>query len=258
MRCAPTSASPGCKPTADGRLRLAHPRLAQQYRLNVGTIVEAPMLKVRLRATARAAGALGGGRVLGEIEEYFIEQLERGDTFVFAGEVVRFEGLRDTRGLRLPRARRGAEDPDLCRRQVSALDASGRARARDAGRARGAGACCRSRSREWLEIQQARSVLPEADEVLVETFPRGGRHYLVCYPFEGRLAHQTLGMLLTRRLERMRRPAARLRRQRLRAGDLGPGRSLGDDRRRPSRPRRSCSTRTCWATISRPGSPSPA
>ncbi len=26
--------------------------------------------------------------------------------------------------------------------------------------------------------------------------------YMVCYPFEGRLAHQTLGMLLTRRLER--------------------------------------------------------
>jgi ATP-dependent helicase Lhr and Lhr-like helicase len=41
-------------------------------------------------------------------------------------------------------------------------------------------------------------------ELLVETFPRGGSHYLICYPFEGRLAHQTLGMLLTRRLERAR------------------------------------------------------
>src|ERR1700743_285041 len=41
-------------------------------------------------------------------------------------------------------------------------------------------------------------------QLLVETFPRGNRHYLVCYPFEGRLAHQTLGMLLTRRLERAR------------------------------------------------------
>ncbi len=30
------------------------------------------------------------------------------------------------------------------------------------------------------------------------------QYYLVCYPFEGRLAHQTLGMLLTRRLERAR------------------------------------------------------
>ena len=58
--------------------------------------------------------------------------------------------------------------------------------------------------REWLEIQEWRSVLPGPRELLVETFPRGDKHYLVCYPFEGRLAHQTLGMLLTRRLERAR------------------------------------------------------
>ena len=89
------------KPTADGRLRLAHPRLAQQYRLNVGTIVASPMIKVRLirpRGMAKRgeARALIGGRVLGEVEEYFIEQLKPGDTFVFAGEVLRLEGLRDT------------------------------------------------------------------------------------------------------------------------------------------------------------------
>ena len=40
--------------------------------------------------------------------------------------------------------------------------------------------------------------------MLIETFPRGNRYYFLCYPFEGRLAHQTLGMLLTRRLERAR------------------------------------------------------
>jgi ATP-dependent Lhr-like helicase len=58
--------------------------------------------------------------------------------------------------------------------------------------------------REWVDLQAERSLLPKRDELLVETFPRGRRHYLVAYPFEGRLAHQTLGMLLTRRLERMR------------------------------------------------------
>ena len=46
--------------------------------------------------------------------------------------------------------------------------------------------------------------MPETDEMLVETFPHENKHFLVCYPFEGRLAHQTLGMLLTRRLERAR------------------------------------------------------
>src|SRR4029079_714348 len=83
------------KPVGDGRLRLAHPMLAQQYRLNIGTIVEAEMLKVRL---ARVSTRLGrrlvtGGRVLGELEEYFLSTLKIGDTFAFAGEVLRFEGL---------------------------------------------------------------------------------------------------------------------------------------------------------------------
>ena len=58
--------------------------------------------------------------------------------------------------------------------------------------------------RDWLEMQKRKSRLPAPNRLLVETFPRGGKHYLVCYPFEGRLAHQTLGMLLTRRLERAR------------------------------------------------------
>jgi len=55
---------------------------------------------------------------------------------------------------------------------------------------------------DWLLQQRRRSVLPGPRDLLVETFARMNRHYLVCYPFEGRLAHQTLGMLLTRRLER--------------------------------------------------------
>ena len=196
------------KPADNCRLRLSHPRLVQQYRMNVGTIVEAPMIKVRLvRKSAAehkpgAAGRLAGGRVLGELEEYFINQLSVGDTFAFAGEVLRFEGLRDTEafvtrtsdpepqipsyeGGKFPlsthlalRVRRMLADP----RQWSALP-------EPVG--------------EWLTVQAERSSIPDAGEVLVETFPRGNRHFLVVYPFEGRLAHQTLGMLLTRRLHRL-------------------------------------------------------
>jgi ATP-dependent Lhr-like helicase len=56
---------------------------------------------------------------------------------------------------------------------------------------------------DWLGAQAAHSAIPAADGLLVETFPRGGKSYLVCYPFEGRLAHTTLAMLLTRRLDRL-------------------------------------------------------
>ena len=78
----------------DGRWRITHPRVAQRYRMNVGTIVEADMLKVRL-VRSRASGAIipRGGRLLGEVEEYFIEMLSLGDTFVFAGEILKYEAL---------------------------------------------------------------------------------------------------------------------------------------------------------------------
>ncbi|TGV65916.1 DNA ligase-associated DEXH box helicase, partial [Mesorhizobium sp. M00.F.Ca.ET.158.01.1.1] len=53
-----------------------------------------------------------------------------------------------------------------------------------------------------LGFESDKWLLPKRHALLIETFPRGNRHYLVAYPFEGRLAHQTLGMLLTRRLDR--------------------------------------------------------
>jgi ATP-dependent Lhr-like helicase len=56
--------------------------------------------------------------------------------------------------------------------------------------------------RDWIAMQRTSSVVPAPDQMLIETFPRGQKHYLVAYPFDGRLAHQTLGMLVTRRLER--------------------------------------------------------
>lgn len=195
------------RPTDDGKLRVAHPRLVQQYRLNAGTIVESPMIKVRLvgrrRARSGQASALVGGRVLGELEEYFIEQLTPGDTFAFAGEVLRFEGLRETEAFV---SRTQTNDPAVPSYAGGKFPLSTHL----AQRVREMLADERGWSHlpgpvsDWLRLQKAKSVIPHPSEVLVETFPRSTRHYLVIYPFEGRLAHQTLGMLLTRRLERLK------------------------------------------------------
>jgi ATP-dependent Lhr-like helicase len=188
--------------TPEGKLRVSNPRVAQQYRLNVGTIVDSPMLKVRLvSARGGAARARFGGRVLGEVDEYFAEQLPPGATFVFAGEVLRFEGMRETEVFV---SRASAEDPMVPSYGGNKFPLSTHL----AARVRAMLANPRDwpslppSVAHWLELQSERSVLPAADEVLVETFPRSGRHFLVTYPFEGRLAHQTLGMLLTRRLDR--------------------------------------------------------
>ena len=82
------------KLTQDGAWRIANPQVAQQYRLNIGTIIEAPSLNVRLVKQGRGAAGRGG-LVLGKVEEYFLEMLSPGDTFLFSGKVLRFEGIRE-------------------------------------------------------------------------------------------------------------------------------------------------------------------
>jgi ATP-dependent Lhr-like helicase len=189
--------------TPDGTWRLSHPRLAQQYRLNVGTIIEAPVLNVRLTSRNKL-GRLGrSGRLLGQIEEYFIETLRPKDTFMFAGEVVRFEAVQDSEALV---TRTFDPNPMVPSYQGGKFPLStylaGRVRAMLADPEQWQH--LPPQVADWLRIQREVSILPAADELLVETFPRASRWYLVCYPFEGRLAHQTLGMLLTRRMERFR------------------------------------------------------
>ncbi len=185
----------------DGRWRVSNPRIAQQYRLNVGTIVEAPMLKVRLTRHRGKAGNVRGGPVLGEVEEYFVETLAPGDTFLFAGKVVRFEGIRENECYVSSAA---GSDPKVASYMggkfplSTYLAAEVRAMLADPSRWH----VLPEQVADWLRIQHDKSVLPHREDLLVETFPRGNRFYMVAYPFEGRLAHQTLGMLLTRRLER--------------------------------------------------------
>ncbi len=224
------------KPTGDGRLRLSHPLLAQQYRLNVGTIIEEAMLDVRLARARAGRPRAGGGRILGKIEEWFIEQLEIGDTFVFAGEIVRFEGLSETTAYvsRAPGAE--AKVPSYAGGKFplsTYLAERVRALIADPKRWR----ALPEQVREWLRIQRLRSVIPRADEVLVETFPRSDRFYMVCYAFEGRLAHQTLGMLLTRRLERLGARPLGFVASEYSLAIWGWRRSLRNDPRWPPRPR---------------------
>ena len=193
---------------ADGLYRLSHPRLATRYRMNVGTIVEAPMLKVRL-ARAKSARAktgqkqkpLMGGRVLGEMEEYFLTTLSPGDTFVFAGETLRLEAVRDTEAL-VSRATHADAKVPTYQGGKFPISTHLAARVRSILQRPESWRHLPPQVADWLAMQRDYSDLPGGASLLVESFARGARYYMACYPFEGRLAHQTLGMLLTRRLER--------------------------------------------------------
>ena len=185
----------------DGRLRVANARIAQAYRMNIGTIVEAAMLKVHLGKARAGRGGAGFGRLLGEIEEYFAEGLVPSDTFVFAGEVLRFQGILENRVIA---SRATGSDPMIpsyaggkfplsthLARRVRAILSDPRGWKN-----------LPEQVAQWLTMQASKSGMPGVDDLLVETFPRNGRWFITAYPFEGRLAHQTLGVLVTRRLER--------------------------------------------------------
>ena len=179
---------------ADGRVQIRSDRIGRLARMNIGTIVEMPLLKVRLMGQR-------GGAALGEVEEYFVNTMRPGDTFMFAGRLLRYVRVRETTidctpggdGDPMVPAYAGGRYP-----LTTNLAARVRAMLHDPAQ----WTAFPDAVREWLALQQDRSVLPGPEGLLVEVFPREGRWYLVAYCFEGRNAHQTLGMLLTKRMER--------------------------------------------------------
>jgi ATP-dependent Lhr-like helicase len=174
---------------AAGTWRLTHPEHAQRHRMNAGIIVDSEMIEIRFR----------NGRSLGKVEEQFAASLRGGDTFRFAGMDLEVEALRDLElivraakssatipsymGLRLPLTTHLAD-----RVRELLVDRAGWGRFPDD-------------VREWLEVQDWRSRLPGPDSLLVESFPHAKRHYTVYYTFTGWNANQSLGMLITKRME---------------------------------------------------------
>ena len=170
--------------------RVSHPKFITQHRMNAGIIVEAAMLQVRFK----------NGRKLGRVEEGFAATLTPGDTFFFSGISLEVERI-DTEDLIVRATSRPARIPSYGgARMPLSTNLADRVRGflyDDSEWER-----FPPDVREWLEVQQRRSKMPAPGELLVETFPHHGRHYMVAYPFEGWNAHQSLGMLLTKRMEK--------------------------------------------------------
>ena len=173
----------------DGSWRLTHPEHAARHRMNAGIIVDAEMLEVRFR----------NGRSLGKVEEGFGASLEPGDTFRFAGMDLEVEALKDL-DLIVRAAKRSATIPSYmgARMPISTHLAD---RVREMLSDRAGWARFPDDVREWLEVQDWRSHLPAPGRLLVESFPHNRLEYTSYYTFEGWNANQSLGMLITRRME---------------------------------------------------------
>ncbi len=173
----------------DGQWRLAHPEIAARHRFNAGIIIDSDMLEVRFR----------NGRSLGKVEEDFGAQLAPGDTFRFAGMDLEVEGLRDNAVI-VQAARKSGQIPSyMGARLPLTTHLATRVQALLADRTRWGQ--MPDDVREWLEMQDWRSQLPGPGALLVESFPHAGRAYTVFYTFAGWTANQSLGMLITRRME---------------------------------------------------------
>lgn len=184
-------------PGPDGRWAATDPDVVRRHRMNSGAIVTDGTLSVRIAGKK----TIGAGRKIGEAEESYFEQLSLGDTFLFAGRVWQFNGIKGVDatvtlatdhnpkrpswgGSRLPIS------PSLARRVRQLIEMPDTAPLPPYIRA-------------WLATQRERSAIPAPNELLIETFVHDDRHYLVCYPFEGVLAHGALAVLLTRRLAQL-------------------------------------------------------
>ncbi len=180
------------KRRADGLWELRDPRASREIRMNLGTIMDTDLLKVRL-------GTRGTGKPLGEIEEGFAATLTPGDTFLFGGQVVRFENLRE---MVVEVSRRADKEPRVAAYMGTKFATSTQLSQRilDMFRQDDWPQLPRSTA-EWLQLQREVSHLPQATRLLVESFPWDGKQHTCIYGFAGRNAMQTLGLLTTQRME---------------------------------------------------------
>lgn len=176
----------------NGEYRLRDPRATTRIRMNIGTIIDSEKMPVRMKKTR-------GGKPLGEVEEYFASTLRQGDTFLIGGKIVRFEGLRE---MTVEVSRSAQKKPRIATffgtKFATSTQLSDRIltmfRQDDWPE-------LPAHTRDWLHLQRQTSQLPEKDRLLVETFAHDDRAYLVAYGFAGKNAQQTLGLLLTHRME---------------------------------------------------------
>ena len=175
----------------DGLWQLRDPRSAALIRQNIGTIQDIDTLKVRMKGR--------GGAPLGEVEESFAATLTQGDTFLMAGQIVRYEGLRE---MTVEVSRAPGRQP-----KVAVFNGTKFATSTQLSQrilqifAQEDWRDLPAHTRQWLELQKTVSALPVAGQLLIESFPLEGREYLCFYGFAGRNAQQTLGLILTKRME---------------------------------------------------------
>jgi len=178
----------------DGAWQLRDPRTAAKIRMNAGTIQDSDLLKVRMKRSR-------GGKPLGEVEEYFAASLLPGDTFLIGGKIVKYEGLRE---MTVEVSKDARKKPKVAVFGGTKFSTSTQLSQRILRLfQQDTWPDLPDHTADWLALQRDISQLPQPGRLLIESFPHNGRNHLCVYGFAGRNAQQTLGLLLTKRMEEL-------------------------------------------------------
>ena len=177
------------KKTQNGNYTISSEKFIRQYKMNVGTIIEAQMLDVKLK-----------NKKLGKIEEWFIQKLQSGDTFIFGGEILKFnsismnivkvEKIKDKKP-KIP-SYAGGKMPISTKLADRVLDIINDEKEWQN---------FPKPITQWLKLQKKNSQLPTYNNLLIEFFPYKDRkikqYYYLFYSFQGYNVNNTLGFVLS-------------------------------------------------------------
>lgn len=179
----------------DGVWRVFDQKIARRHRMSIGTIASDSMLNVRF---------LKGGN-LGRVEEWFISQLNVGDTFWFAGrnlELVKMKNM--TAYVRRAKGTSSKVPSYLGGRMSLSSNMSERLREKLREARSGKSESIELQTLQPIfDVQKERSILPGSDQFLIEkSWSKEGCHCFF-YPFEGRYVHEGMSALLAYRISKI-------------------------------------------------------
>jgi ATP-dependent Lhr-like helicase len=180
----------------EGRWNIANQRLARRHRMSIGTIVSDTMMSVKFKR----------GGLIGHIEESFIAGLNEGDPFWFAGmglkliqvkELTAYVAKSDSMKGKIP-SWQGGRLPLSSKMSVML-----RKKMTEAMQGNQAQDPELDAIQTLLSIQNERSLVPDENQFLIESFQSDDGYHAVFYPFEGRFVHEGLASLFAYRMGKM-------------------------------------------------------
>ncbi|MDQ6480271.1 ligase-associated DNA damage response DEXH box helicase [Dyadobacter sp. LHD-138] len=179
----------------DGRYVVTSRRVAHRHMLSMGTIVSETSLKVKLQQ----------GKYLGSVEESFVTRMKAGDVFVFAGLSVEFVRIHEmTVTVKKAEGKRGflvrwAGGRMPLSSQLSAFIRDRLSDAMDNPHKERE----LSKLKPLLELQTEMSIIPQTSELLIEQCETREGHHIFIFPFEGRLVHEGMSIILAYRISKL-------------------------------------------------------